>query len=234
MREAFKDDLEYIERDITLHAFDARNPTNHASYSASRDVNIASALEPGLWGLDRIGQRRPPLDGVYNPRGNNTGSGVHVYIIDTGINPDHVQYADRMGPGFDFVDDDDVPDDCNGHGTHCAGIIGADKSNNLGIAGAAGGTAGKPGVKLQVLTTFGKTGTSGFAQAITYGADNGAWISSNSWGYTSPGAYSQSVLTAIDYFNANGKSGAGGIVVFAAGNDNSDQAYYPGLSLIHI
>ena len=44
MREAFKDDLEYIERDITLHAFDARNPTNHASYSASRDVNIASAL----------------------------------------------------------------------------------------------------------------------------------------------------------------------------------------------
>ena len=43
------------------------------------------------------------------------------------------------------------------------------------------------------------------------------------WGYTSPDVYEQAVLDAIDYYNS-----AGGIVVFAAGNDNSESCYYPG------
>ena len=43
------------------------------------------------------------------------------------------------------------------------------------------------------------------------------------WGYTSPDYYEQVVLDAIDYYNS-----AGGIVVFAAGNDNSESCYYPG------
>ncbi|KAK7230288.1 serine-type endopeptidase [Aureococcus anophagefferens] len=74
-----------------------------------------------------------------------------------------------------------------------------------------------------VSVGFGKTRNGGFAEALLYGADNGAQISSNSWGYTNPGAYSQSVLNAIDYYNAKS-----GIVVFAAGNSNSESAYYPG------
>ena len=43
MREAFKDDLEYIERDITLHAFDARNPTIRAARDVNNVNNIASS-----------------------------------------------------------------------------------------------------------------------------------------------------------------------------------------------
>ena len=70
---------------------------------------------------------------------------------------------------------------------------------------------------------FGDSNTGGFAEALIYGADNGAKISSNSWGYTSPGAVEQLVLEAIDYYNA-----LGGIVVFAAGNGNSEDCYYPG------
>ncbi|EGB02278.1 hypothetical protein AURANDRAFT_35399, partial [Aureococcus anophagefferens] len=70
---------------------------------------------------------------------------------------------------------------------------------------------------------FGDSTTGGFAEALTYGADNGARISSNSWGYTAPDVYEQAVLDAIDYYDA-----AGGIVVFAAGNDNSASCYYPG------
>ena len=70
---------------------------------------------------------------------------------------------------------------------------------------------------------FGSTFTGGFAEALVYGADNGAQISSNSWGYTSPDVCEQAVIDAIDYYNDEG-----GIVVFAAGNDNSEACYYPG------
>jgi subtilisin family serine protease len=70
---------------------------------------------------------------------------------------------------------------------------------------------------------FGSTSTGGFAEALVYGADNGAQVSSNSWGYTSPDFYEQAVLDAINYYNS-----AGGNVVFAAGNDNSESCYYPG------
>ena len=211
MREAFKDDLEYIERDITLHAFDARNPTNHASYSASRDVNIASALEPGLWGLDRIGQRRPPLDGVYNPRGNNTGSGVHVYIIDTGINPDHVQYADRMGPGFDFVDDDDVPDDCNGHGTHCAGTA-------LGSTYGVAPEATLHGVR--VLDCGGSGSISDVIAGMRWVADNHVLMHPDEDAVASMslgGGNSPSLMAEAQYLFESGVT-----LVVAAGNSDAD------------
>ena len=81
-----------------------------------------------------------------------------------------------------------------------------------------------------ILTTFGQFGTRGFAEAIVYGADNGAAISSNSWGYTVQNSVGDDELDAIDYFNAYGGGGMmeGGIVVFAAGNDNSGGVWYPG------
>ena len=117
------------------------------------------------------------------------------------------------------------------------GTIAADTNNGIGVAGVAGGN-GSPdsGARLMISLGFGDSNTGGFAEALVYGADNGAQISSNSWGYTSPEFYEQAVLDAIDYYNS-----AGGIVVFAAGNDNSQACHYPGcyegvvgLSLIHI
>ena len=92
-------------------------------------------------------------------------------------------------------------------GTHCAGIVSADTNNSIGVAGTAGGATGGGGAKLMVLTCFGKFGTKGFTEAIVYGADNGAAISSNSWGYTYPGSIDPSEIDAIDYFNAYGGGG---------------------------
>lgn len=87
-----------------------------------------SLPDQDMWGLDRIDQRQwltaidtndPPADNQYIY--NGTGKDVHVYIIDSGLNLTHNEFAGRVLPGFDAVEDD-APDDCNGHGTHVAGI----------------------------------------------------------------------------------------------------------------
>ena len=138
-------------------------------------------------------------------------------------------HADGMGskkgdPDGNLVGNGGAPS----HGTHCGGTIAASRNNELGIAGLAGGDAGAGGVRLMTSVGFGKSNTGGFADAIKYGADAGAWISSNSWGYTSPGYVGEAEKDAIDYFNAEARDGKGGIVVFAAGNSDSDGQYFPG------
>lgn len=73
-------------------------------------------------GLDRIDQRDHPLDNQY--MWDFTGSGVHLYFLDTGIRATHVEFTGRIGLGIDLVDNDMNPEDCHGHGTHVAGIAG--------------------------------------------------------------------------------------------------------------
>lgn len=84
---------------------------------------------PATWGLDRIDQRNLPLDNSYSYQG--TGAGVRVYIIDTGILISHGEFEGRAVNGYDFVDNDPVANDCNGHGTHVAGTVG---SSTWGVA----------------------------------------------------------------------------------------------------
>ena len=63
------------------------------------------------------------------------------------------------------------------------GTIAADTNNGIGVAGVAGGN-GSPdsGAKLMISLGFGDSNTGGFAEALVYGADNGAQVSSNSSG----------------------------------------------------
>lgn len=166
---------------------------------------------------------------------------VIVAVVDGGIDFDHEDLApniwtdpDKPGEvhGFNFLDNS-VNILKTSHGTHVAGTIAAVNNNGTGVCGIAGGdyAAGKPGVKLMSCQIFKEDEDSGGrgATAIKWGADHGAVISQNSWGYPTLDYVPKSDIAAIEYFNTyagfdeNGfQVGpmAGGIVIFAAGNEN--------------
>lgn len=122
-----------------------------------------------------------------------TGSSdVIVAVVDEGVDLSHPDLAGNVlaaGP-------DGSKNFINGtynlspghHGTHVAGTIAAVRNNNLGVAGLAGGDAanGIGGVKImscQILGTRNGASDENTARAIKWGADHGALISQNSWGY---------------------------------------------------
>lgn len=99
---------------------------------------------------------------------------VTVALIDSGINPNHPDLAANIVAGWDFVDDDDDPTDpCYGHGTATAGVLGAVRDNNLGVAGVADNVALMP---LRVLGCGGTGTEQDIVDAIEYAAENGAQI----------------------------------------------------------
>ena len=75
------------------------------------------------WGLDRINQTALPLDDKYSYL--YTGEDVTVYVVDGGINSTHEEFEGRVLNGYTFIEDGLGTQDCSGHGTHVAGVIGA-------------------------------------------------------------------------------------------------------------
>ncbi|KAI9240521.1 MAG: peptidase S8/S53 domain-containing protein, partial [Podila humilis] len=82
----------------------------------------AAQQSPRSWGLPRISQRRLNLNSPYYYQ-NQAGSGVTAYVIDTGINTNHVEFGGRATMGANFIQGSPNIDE-NGHGTHVAGTIG--------------------------------------------------------------------------------------------------------------
>lgn len=151
-----------------------------------------------------------------------------------GVDDDGNGFIDDIH-GFDFHGNNGKID-ADDHGSHVAGTVAARNNNGIGVCGVAGGN-GKPGTGVRIMTCQMFTGkaSGGATTAMKYQADNGAVISQNSWG---GGSFGSSMQAAIDYFikyaGCDNKGEQlptspmkGGVVIFAAGNDNVDALSYP-------
>ena len=153
------------------------------------------------WGIDRTDQRSLPLDSTYS-YADDAGRDAHVYVIDTGLNPDHAEFAGRVGEGRNFIAGGFL-----GHGTHVTSTA----------AGSTWGIAKKATVHaVRVLNCQG----SGSGAAIIAGID---WVAQNAEPQSVANLSLGTVSRSADVDNAVTALVQSGVAVaVAAGNDNKD------------
>jgi len=201
---------------------------NVRSVEADRPVAIAAAAPPAViaaetvpWGVQRIGAD-----------GGATGSGVHVYVLDTGIDSNHPDLAGRIGQGYAVErcrgrDCLTAWDDDHGHGTHVAGTVAANDNARdvLGIAPAAtlhavkvlskAGSGSISGIIAGIDWVAGRTSTSGQASVanMSLGGSGTKTGTCGEGGFTGAGAFHQATC---------GARHAGVVFAVAAGNSGTD------------
>ena len=184
----------YIARIFASHAFDT--VPNDPSYN--KQWAHPTIQSPAAWDI-------------------TTGSSdVVIAIIDSGVDTSHPDLASKLVAGYDFVGDDNIPTDENGHGTHVAGIAAAVTNNGIGVAGMAWGARIMP---VRVLDNEGRGYNSDITDGITWAYQNGADIINMSLGGTS---YSQTMQDAVNAAHA-----AGSLVIAAMGNCRYDSSACP-------
>ncbi len=205
------------------------------------DINLFKVWQVGVSGTSNVIVN--VVDGGVDYKHEDLKDNMHINIAELngtkGVDDDNNGCIDDIY-GYNFVNNDAeiIPEL---HGTHVAGTVAARNNNGIGVCGVAGGD-GTPNSGVRLINSQIFVGEKGgdTASAIKYGADNGAVISQNSWGYPypGPGYLPVSEKEAIDYFvkyagcDNNGKQLAnspmkGGVVIFAAGNDDRDFVSIP-------
>lgn len=226
--------VEYTEQDqeLSLQAF------REKAESETRKPDDLNSL----WGLHNNWGKKIDIDApeAWSITTGSRENGPIIAVLDTGIDADHPDLKDNLWvntgeiPGNGKDDDkngvvDDVhgfnayfengnPDDKDGHGTHCAGTIGAVGNNGQGVVGVNWHARIMP-IKIFNNKEKPRTSTSAVLRGISYAGRNGARITSNSWG---GGWYSWSTKRAFDKSKA--------MHIFAAGNDtknNDEDSHYP-------
>jgi subtilisin family serine protease len=198
--------------------------------------NDPKYLDGTLWGLNQANDVDIDAPEAWDIR--SAATGITVAVIDTGIrythqdltanawtNPGEIAgdridndangYVDDVR-GIDAYNRDGDPMDDQGHGTHCAGTIGATGNNGIGLTGVAWG------VRLMALKFLSSTGSGSDSDAvicIDYARLKGAKILSCSWG---GGGAGTSLQAAIERART-----AGILMVAAAGNETNNNDLNP-------
>jgi subtilisin family serine protease len=167
-------------------------------------VRLNATQTGATWGLDRVDQLNLPLDSSYSY--NNNGTGVHAYIIDTGVLTAHQEFTGRIGNGHDAVTAGGNAEDCNGHGTHVAGTVGG---TTWGVA---------KNVTIHPVRVL-DCGGSGSYEGVIAGIE---WVTAN---HATPAVANMSLgggaSQAVDDAVTNSIA-AGVVYALAAGNDSGD------------
>jgi len=201
--------------------FDFSEPS-FCGFGAKQCANDAYFLQQ--WNLSNYGQNGGTIGADISMCQawtiTNGSENIKIAIIDEGIALNHPDLD--VYQCYDATDDGDcIPDDV--HGTQCAGIIGASRNNNIGIAGVA------PECKLLSVRTIRNAGFSYWestwiADGFNWAWQNGADVISFSWGNN----YSISNITsAINNAVTYGRNGLGSIVTVSTGNHNESSVYFP-------
>ncbi len=157
------------------------------------------------WGLSAI-----KLTDAWEKVSSTEREEIVIAILDTGVDLDHPDLQNSIVPGYDFINDDNDPNDDRRHGTHVAGIAAAIADNGIGIAGTASGVKIMP---VKVLNSEGLGTTQNIIDGIYWAVDNGADVINMSLG--APGG-SFLEYEAIVYAVNNGVS-----VIASVGNDSN-------------
>jgi len=192
----FDSDVELVEQDFVVSVqFD--NPPNDPDYDRQWALQHIEAEK--AW--DQMGQL----------------ADVSVAVIDTGVCMSHEDLLGRvLDNGYDFVDNDDDPEDVFGHGCSVAGIIAANIDNGIGIAGFAPNSSILP---VRVLGPGGSGSMADVAAGIVYAADEGADIINLSLGSM---VGSQVTEDAVNHAVAKGVT-----VIASAGNSGGALPGFP-------
>ncbi|MCM3778705.1 S8 family peptidase [Microbacterium hydrocarbonoxydans] len=179
---------------------------------AQKVYALDEQVGPPSWGTDRVDQRDLPLDARFRYP-DSAGSGVNVYIVDSGIRLTHAEFAGRIRPGFDAVTAGGNGADCNGHGTHVAGTA----------VGSTYGVAKKASVyPVRVLDCRGETVSTTILKGIEWVAENAVRPAVVNYSVGCRTACSiPSIDTAVKNLVASGVTW-----VSAAGNSNDDACRY--------
>jgi thermitase len=215
-------DVQYVVENIAVKAFNLPNDPEISKQWSVATVRAAEAWKSGVGSREIIvAVSDTGVDYTHSDIKDNVWTNKKE-IAGNGIDDDQNGYVDDIH-GYDFRDNDGDPKDETsqqnpGHGTHCAGILGAVGDNGKGISGMS------QRISIMASRFLGADGSGdlmGAVKSIDYAVENGAHVISASWGAASPASNAQPIIEAISRANDKGI-----VFVAAASNDGKNNDRY--------